>query len=793
MFRLKITIAMLFIFCIKAHAQTELDLSFLQGKQTKIPNIFKNITNNIPGEYFLDTFINGENVGRKTLTIMKEDSSNLCLPDDFVEKLYRKIDLDKLKTALNAERQCYDFTQITGGGATFDYAQQALRITLPQVVFLSSVKGNKWDYGVSGFNLSYQVNASKNFGLKSSEDSTQYFSDFDLNINYDKWVLSASAYALNDEKVRSPDIKLTRALEDLQSDLTVGKDYFNGSLIEGFSFYGVSLNSNSRMRPHRFSGYAPQINGVLNSVSLVTVKQNQRVLFAQTLPAGPYSLNDIAPAANGDITVIIEDANGVITRRSYPVASLPELLRPDNYNYNLSVGTREHYELDDQKFALASVDYGLEFGTVGFASLFHPKYHSVGSSLAFPLGDFGAMSTSINLSWSRYDFAAFQPNGNATQSGFSTKIKYAKDLGKTTNLQLLSYHYSSAGYVDFADFKPARIHSESPKRSRYEVKIAQRLGSAHLALSAWRQDYRDKRKNQTGTNLSLSKTTEQGVMFGLNASYENSTLGEKEYSTTFSLSIPINFISEHEYLNSSVSYADDGSTLFNNGMSISTEDQTSYSLDSTWSKERSTLTISSSHSFDAARAGLLISKNNQSTTVASSLSGSIAAVKDIGYAFSNVQSKTIALVRVQDIEGITLRGSSPTNESGNTIVPLVSYRDNDIRLEGGNIPSNVEFSKTAYKVTPSGNAIIVKNYDYQKVNRYLLRVYNNKDQVFSFGTEVISEKNSPVGIIAKGGILYATLYSNSKNIFINQSGESCKITLENIKPNTDKISDVYCK
>ncbi|MEF1218617.1 fimbria/pilus outer membrane usher protein, partial [Photobacterium damselae] len=275
-------------------AQKKLDFSFIQGQGTNIPEVLKYHEGNTQGEYIVDVYLNSQKYGRQKLTITENDKSELCLPKSWLNKLGLPINYTSMSAALDVKKECYTLDLLQGGSAKFDYGRQLLILSLPQLYLLNENKNEDWDFGSPGFRLNYSVNGNKTLGHGDAENSESLYGYFDFNANYDRWVLSTKTSGISSEGFNSPDVSLSTSIQPLRGDLIVGKSYSRISMLPDFSFYGISLRSNSAMVPWSVRGYAPVIDGVLNSNAKVTVKQDDYILFSKNLPAGPYSLKDLS-------------------------------------------------------------------------------------------------------------------------------------------------------------------------------------------------------------------------------------------------------------------------------------------------------------------------------------------------------------------------------------------------------------------------------------------------------------------------------------------------------------------
>ncbi|WP_338156408.1 PefC/AfrB family outer membrane usher protein [Photobacterium damselae] len=773
-------------------AKSELDLSFIQGDNVKIPSILTQNSGNIPGDYLVDVFLNQENMGRQKLLITKADNQSICLSKSWLEQLNLPIDYLKLSSSFNDRRQCYILDKIQGGKVVFDYSTQSIKLSLPQIALLDGRKEKKWDYGTTGFRLNYSVNGSKFDGKNSNNSSSTLYGNVDLNANFDQWVLSINGSGMSDNGFHASDISLSTAIQEIRGDLILGQSTTRSTIIPDFTFKGISVRSNSAMVPWSERGYAPVIDGIANSNARITIKQGNYILLSEVVPAGPYSLKDISPVTNGDIIVTVEEENGHKTTRIYPVATLPTLLRDGDFNYNFASGIRDDSSTNGI-FGLASVDYGMRLGTFNGAAIVHERYQSLGGGLTYPLGDFGAMSASVNMSWSRYNKGLPHANNKNTQSGIAATIQYAKDFGQDTNLQLLTYRYTGEGYEDFNEFDPSHLYDNDERRSRYEAILTQDFSDVYLSASGWLQDYRDGRPSDSGAMVSLSSNFLKGTNVSLTGSYTNNGQTGDQYNIGMNMSILFDLWERSQFISSSLSYDSDMGTSFNTGTSVSISDRISTSLNASKTRNNYTSSLYAGMSFDAAQTGLSLSQSKQGTSISASASGSIAAAKGTSLVFSRTQNDTIAIANIEGIKDAKFNGSSPTNYYGNTIIPLSSYQDNSIVIDTNNIPEDIELLNSNYKVVPTNKAIIVRDFKYTKVNRFIFKLVDKCDKPLPMGTQVSTDNGSPVGFVANGGVLVATILSKPEKIKIEgYKGKSCIIDISKIKPGTNKMTTLVC-
>ncbi|PSV25358.1 fimbria/pilus outer membrane usher protein [Photobacterium kishitanii] len=768
------------------YVKADLDLSFIQGKDVKAPDIFKKKQTNIPGKYFVDVFLNNEKFGSQIITITNKDSDSICLSKNWIEKIKLPVNFNKISKVYLSNRNCYDFNKIQSGSVKFNYSKQSLSINLPQAVLKKKIENDLWDYGSSGFRLNYAINGSKVFSNGSNTNSEYLYGDFDLNANYGKWVLSVITRGMSSEGFMSPDMTLSTAIKPLKSSLSFGKAFTGTAIFPNFPFYGASIHSDLGIESWTARGYAPVINGVLNSNARITIKQEGYILYSKVLPAGPYSLIDIDPISNGDLSVVTEEANGNKTIRVYPVTTASALLRENNYHYNISTGMRDKYDNRlNGAFLFASLDYGFKSGTLNTAAIVHDKYQSLGYGYTLPIGKFGVISTSINVARSKFNKVKASKQHN--QKGTSIVLQYSKYFGKNTNVKFLNYRYVGKGYNDFSSFNPNEIYTEHDKNNRYQAVISQQIGSVSLNTSGWVQSHQD-----VGGNISISGTVGD-VNIMLSGGYSSYNNTKSNYNTSLNFNIPLNLWNKTQYLNSSINYVERSGISINNGISIDDNNGMSYDVNVNMDKNQKMLSLYTSKSFSSIETGMSISKSNNTTAISTGFSGSIAGAKGVGLAYSNQQEDTLAIAHISNLKGITFNGNSPTNSFGNSIIPLSNYQNNSISIDAENIPDNISLIDNTYHFIPTENAIVVRDFKYIKVSNYFLRIFNKEGKVFPMGTQVKTNNGDNVGFIALGGVLVATLVSPEEYLKITDDSKICKINMSNITANKNKIIDVHCE
>lgn len=778
---------------------TELNLDFVQGVNS-VPSVLKSDSAFPRGQYSVDIFVNKEKTGNAELNISEADEKNniLCLTPDWLNSAGIMLSRDKFDDVYDKEKQCYLLGKKSHTQVVFDYSAQKLLFDIPQAYLLSKSDPSRWDYGVNGGRLKYYANFNK-----TTDNQLNAFGNFDLGFNIGRWVLSSNANITRSggtTEFTSSDITLSTAISQIQGDLFLGKSQTRTELFSDFNFYGASVRSNSNMRPWESRGYAPDISGIASTPSRVTVTQNGYTVYSRMIPAGPYRLDDLQPTGNGDLIVTLEDDSGHKTVQIYPVTTLPTLLRPGDFQYDFALGKKNQsnelekaFSSDTGLFWLGSLDYGFSTATLNTAILLNNNYQSAGIGVTRPFGELGALSLSAATAKASYD------NGEE-KKGQNVSVKYAKNFTDRTDLQLLTYRYQDKGYVEYADFDPHRSYIYGNQKSRYEARLSHRFDTTYLSGTLWRQNYWDRDGSDTGATLSLSTSVFDAVSVFLNGSYNRYAGGDKaDYSTSVSVSIPFDFSGVRHYSTNSVGYSRSNGSTFNTSVSSMVNDRFNYNLNADISSHgQRGASASASYAFDAVQTNLGVSQThssqgNSQTSFSGGVSGSILGTSETGPLFTKESSDTVAIVSVPGVSGIKFNNSMPTDRNGNTVVWLSEYAENNININMENVPDNMEFSTTSYKVVPTEKAMVYRKFGFENVLRYILRV-KDKQGKYLAGGDATTDMGLNAGFVSTNGVLLMNMLAEPKRIRVDMgNGMQCQFSMKGVKANTNKVQEVRCE
>ncbi|QUM88180.1 PefC/AfrB family outer membrane usher protein [Moritella sp. 36] len=758
----------------------ELNLSFLQGGGKVSAAAWESLNSRyIPGRYLVDVDLNGKTLGKRLISIVDEDKDELCLSEAWLQEAGVDIDIKFYAATLNQARQCYHLGLEPNTQIEFDYSAQNLKFMLPQAGLLRQTKALQgWDYGMNAVRLNYNANVNAN------DVDVNTYGGFGMVVNAGEWVANSSVSATESD-VDVSMVTATRALHDLKADLTIGKTFVSNSLVGGASLLGLGVTSNSSMLPNDI-GYTPKFSGFASTNARVTLIQNDKVVHSEMVPPGPFKIENANFLNSGDVLMTITEVDGSVSTQLFPLTILANMLNPGEFEYGFFAGLRDSgQEKLDGVFAAASYGYGFSEYTVKSSALLHAKYGAAGASLIRGLGGFGTIELEGAYSVARYDDSDLRNSGK-----FS--LTYAKTFDKNTDLKLVGAQYTSLGYVEFSGFSPKDNDDNklSKQKTQYEVGLSHRLSnSISASVSGWHRVYWNNNRPSTGLSASVS-TRFDGLSLSLGGNYGKS--GDKEnYGASLSVSVPLSGFGQSYSLYSSLNATDSGSQSITSGITSSI-DKLDYSASVGWANTGGdeTYSLHSSHQGERMQLNGNISQSGADATGSAAVSGSVIILpkqKDI--IFTRNMNDTIVIANVADTEGVKFTSSPyPTNNKGNTVIPVSSYSVNNVTLDGATLPIELELLTTSETAVPTSGSVVYMPFNAVKVKRYLFQIKDKDGQFMPSGTWATSSTGVPLGFIAQNGVLFVNSVDELKGLQLGR----CAINGAKIKE-THLLQEVTCE
>ncbi|MBC3216001.1 fimbria/pilus outer membrane usher protein, partial [Serratia fonticola] len=309
----------------------------------------------MPGTYSLQVLLNRQSLSEQDVTFkpLPDDpnSSVACLTPSMVALLGLKPGVtDKL--AWLDKGACLDVRSLDGLGVHGDLGTSTLNISIPQAYLEYSSPDwdppSRWDEGIPGLLLDYNVNAQSNRQQTSGTQGYNVSGNGTTGANLGAWRLRADWQGRLDHQTGSGDPTVRnwdwsryyayRAISRLKAKVTVGEDFLNSDIFDSFRYTGVSLVTDDNMLPPNLRGYAPEVSGVARTNARVTISQQGRVLYETQVAAGPFRIQDLSSAVSGMLDVRVEEQDGTVQTFRVDTASIPYLTRPGQVRYKLASG-----------------------------------------------------------------------------------------------------------------------------------------------------------------------------------------------------------------------------------------------------------------------------------------------------------------------------------------------------------------------------------------------------------------------------------------------------------------------
>lgn len=401
------------------------------------------------GQYRLDLYINQQLIERTQIEY-KANKNNQLSPCFSLEQLAKtNIIISGLDTDNSGQACIFLEDYIPDVKFDFDFNKLKLNLIVPNLYIKQYPRGyvekKDWNAGSSIGFINYMGNYYLN-NYKVSGNSHQQSSTYiALNggINFGQWQFRQQSSVNLDEHTSSwNNIKsyVKKPLENIQSELSIGQLNTSGRFFSGLNYLGINLRSDERMLPESMRGYAPVVQGIAKTSARVSIRQNNKEIYQNTVAPGPFRIEDLFPTSlNGDLDVYIYEADGSVGHFKVPFSAVPDSLRQGAYKYNVNIGkTREYSE--DAYFASIDTQYGLNNTfTLNTGLRLAKGYQAAVLGTAFN-HFFGALGTDFTYTNSKLSEQSYQ-------SGWMLNTTYSKTFVPTqTTIALAGYRFSSSGY-----------------------------------------------------------------------------------------------------------------------------------------------------------------------------------------------------------------------------------------------------------------------------------------------------------------------------------------------------------
>ncbi|EPQ7200940.1 MULTISPECIES: fimbria/pilus outer membrane usher protein [Providencia] len=758
-----------------------------------------------PGKYHVRFFINNNLILNKEISfvMMPRADGGEQLTPCFSFADWESFGIDFHKT-LKGDQECFNINDIEYMTQSLDLNTKVYSMTVPQSMInqqrIRKAEEAQWDDGIPAVFLNYSFSAFNTYEGGKVDDN--YYGNIQTKINIGSWrYRNYSTWANNrhdKNKWNNISNTLSRNINIIKSELTLGDLYTSSQLFDSFKFKGVKLASDRQMEPYNLTSYAPSVNGIANSESIVTIVQNDQVIYKKSVPAGPFEITDYYPMSNGgNLYVTVEEANGNEVNSIVPFSSIAFLERKGSIKYSFSSGEYDGNNNGDGRYVNeAEIYYGLtDFVTVFGGALYAKKYQSYAIGTGFNLGEVGAITTDVVHSRTDVD-------NQSTLSGNAFRVNYSKHIETTnTSLALAGFRHFDADFMNIDDafsYEEKYRGSYEKLKNEYTVSLSQPIldSSSSINLNSVVYEYSSGHKQQSynvGFNSNIDK-----VHYSVYYTYSKGRQFENDNSRSYNLSLNVSI--PFDVLNNTMSV----------NYGISTDDQ-----------HRTSQTARLSGSYGELYRGtwdIYQGYGNKGMGYSGGLSSSYRspyAVVNAGYAYNDSHKNfnygisgafvgtqygvvlapsmqdTSALILTKGTQGVgIINGQSvETNAYGLAIVPgMAPYRKNTLAIDTKTIPQDTEIENNIINnVIPTKGALILADFDAKKGYKLLFKLQHPTNKELPVGAKAVTEDEA-THLVSNFNTLYLVADKPKGRIKVNWknegANESCDVdyNIENTMP-----------
>ncbi|HHR6144971.1 TPA: fimbria/pilus outer membrane usher protein [Providencia alcalifaciens] len=775
----------------------EFNSGFIIGSQENVDFDRFNTTGISPGKYSVDVYTNGSWKGRYDLDFVAKENGQLgtCYTPALLSDL--GINVEKFAPAASLDsKECLFLNQWNSEADVSDiFHTSTLRvdISVPQIYEQKSSRGyvseQFWETGIPALNLGYMGNYYDSHS--NDNNSASAYLGLNAGLSYDGWMLkhigNLSWQCKEGASWHSNQTYLQRPVASLKAKATAGQFYTDGDMFDSISLLGARIATDDSMYPDSMSSFVPEIRGVAQSNALVTVRQNDVVIYQASVSPGPFNLTDVYPSGYGnDLVVTVKEADGSESSFSVPYTSLAQLLRPGYTRYQLSGGKSDAEGISNRPFIMqGTLQHGLNntFTLYGGLTAFDDyQAYLLGAGVNTVIG-----AVAVDVTQSRTVF------NQKTDMGQSYRFTFNKLFSETdTNLVLAAYRYSTEDYFSLSNAlyaidsdKKGMNSSLGREKNGFSYTINQNLpyelGSFYFTgriSSYWNRSGIEKQYQLNYTNQ--YDRVSYGVSFM--RVYSDNTQRSQDDRVSLNVNFPLYFGDNHyTTITSNTTFNNDkfGSSQVGANGSFDADNNWTYGLNtSVENGGSSNFALNTGYQTPVVTTNANYSQGQGYRQYGASANGSMI-VHSGGVTLSPNTSSTIALIEAKGAEGASVMGSHNTkiDSRGYAVAPYVRpYRINNIDLDPKGSPEDIVFSSTTAQVVPYEGSVVKVVFDTKIEKNEVYNVIRAGNKTLPFGANVVDSKGDYIGIVGQGGTVFIS-NNESKIATVKWEGGECSFPL----------------
>ncbi|GDM19319.1 fimbria/pilus outer membrane usher protein [Escherichia coli] len=765
----------------------------------------------MPGQYQMEIMVNGQGISPSAFPVTfleplvsgadgDRPLPQACLTPEMVSRMGLTETSQEKVTYWN-DGQCADLSQLPGVEIRPNPAEGMLYINMPQAWLeysdASWLPPSRWDNGIPGVLFDYNINGTVNKPHKGKQSQSLSYNGT-AGANFGAWRLRADYQGnLNhitgsgqgtDRQFTWSRFYLYRALPYWRANLTLGENYTTSDIFSSWRYTGASLESDDRMLPPKLRGYAPQVSGIADTNARVVISQQGRTLYDSTVPAGPFTIQDMDSSVRGRLDVEVIEQDGRKKTFQVDTAYVPYLTRPGQIRYKLVSGRSRNHEhtTEGPVFAAGEASWGIsnKWSVYG-GGIFAGDYNALAVGLGRDMNAFGTVSADVTHSVARI-------SGEETKQGKSWRLSYSKRFDDmNTDITFAGYRFSERNYMTMGQYLDARYRNYSAGREKelYTITVSKHFGDLNTAVNLQysHQTYWDRRTSDYYT-LSVNRYFDisglKNISAGLTASRsrysrDGFSRGGDNYNDSLFLRLSLPWgsgttsysgsMSNDRYTNT-VGY----SGMLNKGLS-------SYSLNagvSSGGGQSSQSQMSAYYNHNSPLASLSANfsavENGYASFGMSASGGATITAKGTALHAGGMNGGTRLLVDTDGVGGVPVDGGRVyTNRWGIGVVTGVSsYYRNATSVDLNKLPEDMEAPLSVVESVLTEGAIGYREFEVLKGSRLFAVLRMSDNSYPPFGTSVTNAKGRELGMVADSGLVWLSGVNPGETLNVGWDGRT---------------------
>ncbi len=708
------------------------------------------------------------------------------------------------------DSQCADFSTLEGVTFRGDLSESSLYVTVPQAWLEYSdvnwLPPSRWEEGEPGVILDYNLTGTLTDPKKSS-NTTSVSGNGTAGVNLGAWRFRGDYQGQYNRTSGShasrtidwSQIYAYRALPAITSKLLMGETYISSDIFDSWRFTGLSMATDERMLPPKLRGYAPEVKGIAKTNARVVISQKGRVLYQSNVAAGPFSVQELSSAINGQLDVRVEEQDGSVQTFTVDTATIPYLTRPGQVRYKLAAGRPSNYDhsMIAPMFAAGEFSWGISNAwSLYGGSILSEEYSALSLGIGRDLFFLGAISADITQSDAHIpDIERYR--------GKSWRLSYSKHFDDfNSDITFAGYRFSERGYLSMAEYLDIHAGNNSINQNKELYTITSSKSFTDSRLSAYlsynRQTYWDKKATDY-YNFSLSRYVDVGnwkdisvtlnatrnrynekwndaVFLSLSMPFSNGTIS---YNGTYSNDRYTQTAGYYQRLDNGDSYRINAGTRSGNGDSLKPQ------ISGFYTHRGDTVNMTANTTW--------VDDSYQSAGV--SLQGGMTATpKGAALHPGGTAGGSRMMVSTDGISGVPINGKIHTNNFGiGVITDVGNYYRTVTRVDINNLEDDVETSGSPVKESAlTEGAIGFRSFSMLKGAKTMAVITTKDGRHPPFGASIVNARERELGIVGDSGNVWLAGINGGDALSVHWGGEAqCEITLPKII-NTDQSLLLPC-